>query len=554
MRIFLRIIAAAEILGAIVLLVSAGATSWDARLSQFPAAFLPGAAIALLTAAAGVQLIRLRPGGAKLSAFAQALQVPYVASHWLNYKLVLGLSALVSLNLDSGWLGISAQLGDIESMVFVASDGSHAVGVNFLALALCWYLARLDLTEAGQRRRIASRATPRAPLWRRVLRFTAISFTVLISIVLIPVLGIWIYNRIDETPAPAAARWYSPLTHTIADRENAWLAMLGIDAADGDDPIALARRRLDAHEARLTLSGLQQESELEKTLAVAALPFDDKGVDGSKFDVACDAATRDCIEWARAEAKNIGRIAVANATRARRYESLVGMTGFDESYTPSFNDLYPKLASDDALYRAVIFGDLGIAAKRADALTRLSRGVTFWQRVDGAASSMVMKMLGTAMRERYLRLFDAALRSFRAARTRRPGRDCRRRAAADDARAERLAAGTEKRHACLRLHDAQNRPRKSSGCLPLLPNAMLEILADCAILRTARHGEFRREAMGRGARRARSRSARPRSISATCLGTVRRNFSTAPQCQGNRAPHGLQRNRTHSSSGIVARL
>jgi hypothetical protein len=403
----LWIIAASEIIGSVVMLGACCVGVWAFGPSTFLGHIFPGLVIALFTLTAGIQLLRLRPAGRKLSAWAQALQIPYIASHWVTYKVVLGLSMLVWFNIKSGMLMFQAQFGDMEWMVFVPDDGSRAVGINVLAIALWSYLMRVRFPEAGEKPRVDTRKMPRASLPRRILRFVAISVMVLLAIVLIPTLGLWIYNRFDETPTPAAQRWYAPATHTLADRDNAWLAMLGIGAADGDDPIALGRRWLDAHEARLARGGLPPESEEEKALAVPALPFDDKGADGEKFDLFCDGGTRDCIAWTREEAGNLARIEAANAVRMRRYESVLGLNGFEALDTPSIKDLYPTIGADDALYRAIILRDFGIPSKRADALARLSRGAAFWQRADGAANSVTLKMLSSVMLERYLRTFEA---------------------------------------------------------------------------------------------------------------------------------------------------
>ena len=98
-------------------------------------------------------------------------------------------------------------------------------------------------------------------------------------------------TAIDETPdAGRRSAGIRHPTHTLADRDNAWLAMLGIGAADGDDPIALgaptARCARSAPGAQRWLATRKRRGEsARRSLRCRSTT---KAPTASKFDVSCD--------------------------------------------------------------------------------------------------------------------------------------------------------------------------------------------------------------------------------------------------------------------------
>ncbi len=66
----------------------------------------------------------------------------------------------------------------------------------------------------------------------------------------LPPLAWLAWNRIEEAPNADALHWGNPPVREVADAHNAWLYLLGIGAAEGDDPVAFGRRRVDAYVAR----------------------------------------------------------------------------------------------------------------------------------------------------------------------------------------------------------------------------------------------------------------------------------------------------------------
>src|SRR6185436_16596373 len=85
---------------------------------------------------------------------------------------------------------------------------------------------------------------------RRPLRTVLKVFGWILFLLILPPLAWFTYNRIDESPSADARRWANQPRREVKDADNGWLYLYGIGAAEGDDPIALGRRRADAYTAR----------------------------------------------------------------------------------------------------------------------------------------------------------------------------------------------------------------------------------------------------------------------------------------------------------------
>ena len=96
-------------------------------------AFYTGACV--LSVVAGVQLLRSKPSGLKLSIAAQALQIPVINSTAFSYAIKFMCGVWVFYRFDTGFLGFSANLIDrVEFALIVHGDPVRPeVQINLLA-------------------------------------------------------------------------------------------------------------------------------------------------------------------------------------------------------------------------------------------------------------------------------------------------------------------------------------------------------------------------------------------------------------------------------------
>lgn len=126
-----------------------GAASSMARPS-FPTLLLLGLSAALFVFAGycGVRALQRAPGWLRLNQVLWAIQVPVVASPFVSYSFAAGgfLSAWLQLYppLRVGW---NIWLGSTYT-ISIGTQGPVVVGINLLALAIAWYLMRLQRSDA----------------------------------------------------------------------------------------------------------------------------------------------------------------------------------------------------------------------------------------------------------------------------------------------------------------------------------------------------------------------------------------------------------------------
>ena len=411
----LRVIAAVEIAGSIGVFALTFPSLWlfIQTFTSWPdllAAILFEFAIPAATFVAGVLLWKLRPAGVRLSAFAQVPQIFSMVSPTVTYKMVMGVGFTLFANLQTGIIGAKAELGDVVATLAFGQSVPTVIYINLVAVWSFYYLLRTLVRDVdGDCIQFAS-AADRGSISTllRLRRLALRSVLVLLAIVLIPAFGLWVYNRFDERPTVESMHWFLPIDHSVADRDNAWLYMIGIGAGAADDPIIRGRQILDAYETREASPMLLPPSEEEKALKIDPLPFVSTNASNEKIDIFCDLDSDDCLSWARKNEDDLNWLETANAIRLRRFETMIGMTNFEESSTPANDSPLPDIGSDDALYRALILRDINEPSKRADAIRRLNRTAAFWRRVEEPAPGLLMKSLAEHGRERCMRILDAA--------------------------------------------------------------------------------------------------------------------------------------------------
>ena len=238
-----------------------------------------------------------------------------------------------------------------------------------------------------------------------ILRLLLRILAVLLLIVLLPLIGLFVYNRIDEAPSAQARVWAEQPPRHVPDADNAWLYLYGIGAAEHEDPIAFGRRRLDAYEARVAKAPDAKADEAELALA-NVLPFE--GPDGAalKYEDLCSTRESDCVAWAAEHGPLLAEVERRNPVRLARYQTLLGMKAFEEAYAPALDDPVPDTieASFDV---NLIARDISRRVEPDRIMKRLLRGVGFWRMVGARGETILPKMFSDSYLEHHWRLLDA---------------------------------------------------------------------------------------------------------------------------------------------------
>lgn len=230
---------------------------------------------------------------------------------------------------------------------------------------------------------------------------------ILVALPLLPVLLWVLWNRIDEAPSAAAVRFESMQPRPVADADNAWLLLAGIDAAEGSDPVALGRRRvdflIDAHQ-----HPSQENATARAALFVQAVPEvePDPKVDSSAE--LCAPREVDCLQWARTHRAMLERLQAANGLRLARFEAAMRRPDWQARYPPTMDT--PGVAYPAGLHTQLLA--LAVAAGGANgtiALERLASSTEFWLRVRGRPQDLITVLVSGRMLARHYWLVNAWL-------------------------------------------------------------------------------------------------------------------------------------------------
>src|SRR5581483_5549563 len=145
----------------------------------------------------------------------------------------------------------------------------------------------------------------------------------------------------------------------------------------------------------------QDPDPTEKALDADPLPFVQKDESGHDLPYTCDSDKEDCVAWAAKNAEQLAELERANTLLMQRYDTLLGMTRFEDSSTPSIAEPLPGVTHEAALYRSLVWRDIADPARRPAALQRMVRAVEFAQRQGANATSLQMKIFSERTRERY---------------------------------------------------------------------------------------------------------------------------------------------------------
>jgi hypothetical protein len=223
-----------------------------------------------------------------------------------------------------------------------------------------------------------------------------------LALLLLPPLIWFIANRIDEAPNADALRWGNPPERNVADAQNAWLYLLGIGAADGDDPVVHARRRVDAYiaRARRDPDGEPDPQEDDRNDPIPYVGSVD-GIDG--FAQLCPRHESRCIDWATAHRPALQRQAQANSVRLQRLDAALALPQWQEAPLLSTNFPAPSMTLA-ALKANLLALDADDPSRLPAVADELARHAALWRRATEQGEWLLSRSFGFAFIGRYQRL------------------------------------------------------------------------------------------------------------------------------------------------------
>jgi len=244
--------------------------------------------------------------------------------------------------------------------------------------------------------------SPVRPWWRRVLR----AFIWIFLILLTPVVSFVAYNRFDEAPSELALKFENMPMRPVSDADNAWLAMVGLGAADDVDPIAWGRQKVDAFNATPMQSVANSsepaiESSQPEDAHVTIWPDPKPPID----DRHCPKRDVDCLQWALDRATRLRGFQQANAVLLTRLDALMQLPEWQARYqqrvdTPMLD--WGILAAQLDLL-ALDLAEAQASASEVDvdaSLQKLAGSVEFWQRVRAQPQDLFTVLFSGALIER----------------------------------------------------------------------------------------------------------------------------------------------------------
>ena len=250
---------------------------------------------------------------------------------------------------------------------------------------------------------------------RKALKITAWIVGVLVGVPVAAYTAAVIVNRHDQPPSPDALRLAASYQArpAVADDDNAFIYLLGINAALGESPRDIGSRRL---------TWLQQyDWPADASTDPLTAPLDYVGANPSvaEFRTACDKVGPECLR-AYAEAGAVfERWTAAQPWLLERYRQLIAHRGWRE-LVPS--DLSVPLPTYSAamhgqrllLLQATTLAEAGDAAAVAELL---ARDLRFWRMVLESSDLLITKMIATSALQRHFQWANLALRSLGPERT-----------------------------------------------------------------------------------------------------------------------------------------
>jgi hypothetical protein len=241
-------------------------------------------------------------------------------------------------------------------------------------------------------------------LFRRLTRLIFFS----LALLALPVVIWWLVNRIDEAPTAQAARLSQPFVNTLADVDNAWLYLLGMDAPEDISPVALGRTRLDAYEKWANSRPRPRRDDRVDELFRPHVRVIRPEVEQFGVDPWCPLREADCIDWVASQGQMLFRLTEPNLLLLNRYLAAMDMPQMEELASPHL--AAPVIDFEIATFhRNLLAQDMNSPDLGPRAVERLGQAAGFWRRVFRQARSLQLRLHASYQLEMSRRLFDQAM-------------------------------------------------------------------------------------------------------------------------------------------------
>ena len=204
-------------------------------------------------------------------------------------------------------------------------------------------------------------------------------------------------NWFDEDLSPEAKALLIAPPNPYEPEENLYLALLGIDAKEGESPIATAQERIAAYEKELP-AALKDPPRAVDEFPDSAWRKAEKLEFRGKIDF-CQPLTKSCLAGVEAHRGEIERLLKANRELHRRYSRLHELKGYHETATPSFYLMSPYVPLP---VRQLYLANIALRVESGDRLLRkatiadLTDDIRTWRRQLTGGGALISKMVAVA--------------------------------------------------------------------------------------------------------------------------------------------------------------
>ena len=216
---------------------------------------------------------------------------------------------------------------------------------------------------------------------KKVLKWVAITLAV---VVLLPLLLLVAINLIDEDLEPKAAAYGEPRAATVPEAENAYFAVLALNASDGVDSMAYAR----AWQGEVKAAALEKRKE--------KLPESKR----AKRPPLCEPRDAPCLAQLREKTDEIAQQLEAHKEDLVRYDTLIGYKRYEEilDYAPRADStMAPYLLVASAQRAFLLRAAMEVEAGRLEeAVAALEKDFAFQRMLLGSSRTLIGKMVATA--------------------------------------------------------------------------------------------------------------------------------------------------------------
>ncbi len=233
----------------------------------------------------------------------------------------------------------------------------------------------------------------------------------LVALVVVLYVAAVVINRHDE-PLSESARRFSELYRnqpSVADEENAFVYVMGFEAAAGEDPYAMGLRRIDW--LREHTAG-RPRGDSEDPLGSASHRPRSRPAEAEEFLSACGEDTAECVAAFSSAGGLADKWIAVDELLLSRYLELLARSGWRDEFPDDLSFPLPPFGVTADAQRLLLLSAYS-AAERGDAEQvheRLDADLRFWRGVLRSTDMLITKMIATAALNRHFQWGNLVLR------------------------------------------------------------------------------------------------------------------------------------------------